>query len=127
MASKTNVLLYIFVMTFTYADSYGYGSCQYNCGGHTSDCSCDYNCWYNGNCCSDFCDQCPYMGNGYCHSNSATDFITTAATTTAVISDIVSCRDNCGAYVFVCSCESDCSYYGNCCPDFCDQCAYMNS
>ncbi|GCB65838.1 hypothetical protein scyTo_0000473 [Scyliorhinus torazame] len=44
--------------------SIGHGSCRYNCGGSSSDCSCDYNCQYYGSCCPDFCDHCPNINYG---------------------------------------------------------------
>ncbi|XP_043569094.1 poly(U)-specific endoribonuclease-like [Chiloscyllium plagiosum] len=130
MASKGSVILYIFLVTFTYAEGYGYGSCHYKCGGYSSDCSCDYNCWTNGNCCNDFCEQCSYMSNGYCDS-----YLTSESTSATVIPEttgpaaftVGSCRYNCGRYSSGCSCDHNCVHNGNCCPDFCYQCPYINS
>ncbi|XP_067909385.1 uncharacterized protein [Heterodontus francisci] len=99
--------------------STGYGSCRYNCGGHSSGCSCDYSCQYNGNCCSDFCYYCSYINYGYCSAYS-TEAPETPST------GYGSCRYNCGGHSSGCSCEYNCPYYGNCCPDFCDHCSYIN-
>ncbi|XP_038629368.1 CUB and zona pellucida-like domain-containing protein 1 isoform X3 [Scyliorhinus canicula] len=104
--------------------SRGQGSCRYNCGGYSSDCSCNYNCRYSGNCCSDFCDHCPYINYGYCSVYS-----TTAGPTepqSEVSRGQGSCRYNCGRYSSDCSCDYNCQYYGSCCSDFCDHCPYIN-
>uniref|UniRef100_UPI00398EF8D3 scavenger receptor cysteine-rich domain-containing protein DMBT1-like isoform X2 n=1 Tax=Pristiophorus japonicus TaxID=55135 RepID=UPI00398EF8D3 len=103
------------------SETTGYDSCRYNCGGHSSGCSCDYNCRYYGTCCHDFCDHCSHINYGYCSAYSTPSAVTHEPSTTTG-----SCRYNCGGYSSGCSCNYNCGYYGNCCPDFCDQCSYIN-
>ncbi|XP_041065220.1 uncharacterized protein LOC121289661 [Carcharodon carcharias] len=110
----------------------GHGSCRYNCGGNSSDCSCDYSCQYYGNCCSDFCDHCSYINYGYCSVYSTTVLTetskpgTTAETSETTATGHGSCRYNCGGNSSGCSCDYSCQFYGNCCSDFCDHCSYIN-
>ncbi|XP_069755899.1 scavenger receptor cysteine-rich domain-containing protein DMBT1-like [Narcine bancroftii] len=96
------------------------GSCRHNCAGFSFDCNCDYSCRYYGNCCADFCDYCAYMDNEYCDS-----YTTESPTFTPTESN--SCRYKCGGHSSACSCDHNCYYYGNCCFDFCDHCAYINN
>ncbi|XP_067858915.1 deleted in malignant brain tumors 1 protein-like [Heptranchias perlo] len=51
----------------------------------------------------------------------------TAAIDTESSTGYGSCRYNCGGYSSGCSCDYNCPYYGNCCPDFCDHCSYINN
>ncbi|XP_073683512.1 scavenger receptor cysteine-rich domain-containing protein DMBT1-like isoform X2 [Garra rufa] len=78
-------------------------SCMNNCGYNLSNCSCNYNCQYYGNCCPDY--------NSYCSS-------TTETPATAETTADHSCMYNCGYHFGSCSCDYDCQYYGNCCYDF---------
>ncbi|XP_063047377.1 deleted in malignant brain tumors 1 protein-like [Engraulis encrasicolus] len=85
-----------FSATYTFADL---PSCRHNCGGSFPECSCQYSCHYNKNCCPDVYDYC---------SMPTTEIPTTPG----------SCRWNCGYDSGSCSCRSSCEYYGNCCHDY---------
>ncbi|XP_015202543.2 deleted in malignant brain tumors 1 protein-like [Lepisosteus oculatus] len=91
------------------------GSCRHYCGYHLGSCSCYSSCRYYGDCCHDYYD--------YCYATTP-DFVTTTAA--ALTTDSGSCRYNCGYDFGSCSCSSSCSYYGNCCPDFCGYCSSLD-
>ncbi|XP_066549034.1 CUB and zona pellucida-like domain-containing protein 1 isoform X3 [Amia ocellicauda] len=101
----------------------GTGSCMYNCGGTSGDCSCDSSCEWNNNCCPDFCAYCPNYNYGYCATHSSTAPPFTPDHTTQFSG---SCMYNCGGTSGDCSCDSSCQWNNNCCPDFCAYCPNYN-
>ncbi|RXN29839.1 deleted in malignant brain tumors 1 -like protein [Labeo rohita] len=89
-------------------------TCNGNCGYFMVSCACDSSCYIHGDCCPDFNDYCAVSTTG-----------------TADTTDAYSCRlllndnqlarynrYNCGYNLGSCSCNYDCQYYGNCCPDY---------
>ncbi len=75
-----------------------YTSCAGQCGGGSSFCFCDAECLDFGDCCTDVCDECGYLG---CDD---------------------SCNSSCGGTAWNCWCDSSCFEYGDCCVDVCLWC-----
>ncbi|XP_066549031.1 deleted in malignant brain tumors 1 protein [Amia ocellicauda] len=59
----------------------------------------------------------------YPTTDPTTDPTTTMAYPDFTTHDSWTCRYNCGYSGPGCSCDSSCSRYGNCCPDFCNYCS----
>ncbi|KAG2463150.1 CUZD1 protein, partial [Polypterus senegalus] len=95
------------VPTIGYTAQGGGDSCNGLCSSFASNCSCEYSCGYNNNCCPDFCDFCPYVNFDVPVEGS--------------------CNGICTGWAGNCSCDYYCTYNNSCCPDFCDYCTYVNS
>ncbi|XP_051778557.1 keratin-associated protein 5-3-like [Erpetoichthys calabaricus] len=119
--------IFIPLSTIGYTSQGGGDSCNGLCSSFAADCSCEYSCVNNGNCCPDFCDFCSYVNFGYCEQSTSAAMISTVPTigyTAQGGGD--SCNGLCSSFASNCSCEYSCGYNDNCCPDFCDFCPYVN-
>nr|XP_017207295.2 deleted in malignant brain tumors 1 protein-like [Danio rerio]XP_021328802.1 deleted in malignant brain tumors 1 protein-like [Danio rerio] len=85
----------------------GERSCKNNCGALLPLCGCDSTCQTHRDCCPDY--------DTYC---SATPYTTAEPDTHWPYTGFPSCMYNCGYNFSSCSCNLDCRYYNNCCPDY---------
>jgi len=95
------------------------GTCQGKCGGRgVGGCWCDPACKSYGDCCPDYDQQ--------CLTPTATPTLTAAQTATPTPTVTVTpgtCQGKCGGKgIGDCWCDSACKSYGDCCPDYDQQC-----
>ena len=119
------------------------GSCKGFCGSKApGGCWCDDKCNGIGDCCADFCEQCPNENPDFCCQPNCNGKVcgddgcggscgecgeNESCTTSGTCYNPKSCKGKCGGKAGSgCWCDDKCPALGDCCEDFCDQCEEVN-